>query len=78
MDRIPESEARRSAGVVKMETAALVLGAPFYALVTVLLLQGAAQLMALALYGVGAGGWVVWRTRRALGSGSSSAARKAG
>jgi len=78
MDRIPESETRPGVGAVKMETAALVLGAPFYALVTVLLLQGTAQLMALALYGVGAAGWVVWRTRRALGAGNISADRKAG
>jgi len=69
MERMPESEARRITGPVKMEAAALVLGVPFYALVTGLMLSGAAQLVALAAYGGAAGVWVVWRTRRALRGG---------
>ncbi|HKJ72464.1 MAG TPA: hypothetical protein VKA55_11975 [Gammaproteobacteria bacterium] len=54
---------------MKMEAAALMLGAPFYAVVVIILLQGAAQLGALALYGGAAGAWVAWRARRALRSG---------
>lgn len=49
-----------------MEAAALLVGSPFYVLVTVLLLDGAAQLLALAGFGLVAGAWVVWRTRRML------------
>lgn len=49
-----------------MEAAALLVGSPFYVLVAVLLLDGAVQLLALAGFGLAAGAWVVWRTRRML------------
>ena len=62
----PNVEVERVLGPVKIQAAALLVGMPFYALVVVLLLTGAAQAAALGLYGVVAGGWVVWRTRRAL------------
>ena len=61
-----ESELGGITGPVKMEAAALLVGSPFYVLVTVLLLDGAAQLLALAGFGLAAGGWVAWRTRRML------------
>jgi len=51
---------------VKQQAAALLLGAPFYALVVVLLLGQPAETVALGLYGAGAGGWLFWQGRRAL------------
>ena len=50
----------------KRDAAALLLGVPFYGVVTLVLLSGWAQLAALAGYGVAAGIWVAWRGRRAL------------
>jgi hypothetical protein len=75
------SEARTLTGPVKMEAAALVLGAPFYVLVVLLLLDGAAELVGMALYGAAAAGWIVWRTRRVLreaGESGATAERRAG
>ena len=69
MESKREAEVGSLTGPVKMEAAALMLGAPFYAVVVIILLQGAAQLGALALYGGAAGAWVAWRARRALRSG---------
>lgn len=69
MERMTEAQARGIAGPVKMEAAALVLGAPFYLLVVMVMLAGSARLLALALYGTGAALWVVWRGRRALQNG---------
>ncbi len=67
-----KSETARLLAPVKMEAAALMIGTPFYALVVILLLTGAAKLAALALYGLGAGGWVLWRTRRLLRTGQEA------
>ena len=67
-----KGEAARLLAPVKMEAAALVIGAPFYALVVVLLLEGPLKLGALALYGAGAGGWILLRARRALRGGPPS------
>jgi hypothetical protein len=61
-----ESELGGVTGPVKMEAAALLVGSPFYVLVAVLLLDGAAQFVALAGFGLAAGAWVAWRTRRIL------------
>ncbi|MFB6260913.1 MAG: hypothetical protein ABEK42_09580, partial [Thiohalorhabdaceae bacterium] len=69
VERMPEAEARRITGPVKMELAALVVGAPFYVLVVTVMLSGPGRLLALALYGFGAAFWVVWRGRRALKGG---------
>jgi hypothetical protein len=51
---------------LKQQAAALALGAPFYAVVVVLMLAPPRETLALALYGVGAGGWLAWRARRIL------------
>lgn len=69
-----DSPAGRSAlAPAKREAAALLLGVPFYGAVVLLLLSGWAQLVALAGYGLGAGGWVAWRARQGLARGGPRA-----
>ncbi|MFA9461664.1 hypothetical protein [Thiohalorhabdus methylotrophus] len=61
-----DSDLDYALGRVKMQAAALLVGMPFYSLVVTVLLTGIGQALALGLYGVAAGGWVIWRTRRAV------------
>ena len=61
-----DNELDRAFGRVKVQAAALLVGMPFYVLVVVLFLAGIDQALALGLYGMVAGGWVVWQTRRAV------------
>ena len=70
-----EAELGDLVGPVKMEAAALLVGSPFYVLVAMLLLDGAAQFLALAGFGLAAGAWVAWRTRRLLRAGPGAQRR---
>ena len=67
MDHEPNGDDRTGMGPVKMEAAALALGAPIFVVAAVLLAEGPARLGALVLYGIGAGGWIAWRAGRAGG-----------
>lgn len=63
--RARATPARRLAAA-KRDAAALVLGIPFFGVVTAVFLSGWTVTAALLAYGVLAGSWVAWRAHGAL------------
>jgi hypothetical protein len=63
-ESVSETAVRGSLERLKAQLAALALGAVFYSAVVLWMLEGLAELGALAAYGAVAFGLVAWRVRR--------------